>query len=231
MSNKETLSAKNMAKHPGIKAWSADKTHECIIELLMMERRSGRVLDVAAGPGAMSYALCQRGFEVRACDIHPERFCVDGVRCDKIDINEGLSIYDSEMFDSVICGDVLEHIENHFFLVREISRVLKPGGRVIFSTPNIAHLQSRLFFLFTQHFPGFKAGDFPLGHINPVYPTFFTKILECSGFSCNFITYNRGWIYTSRAKGTLLKENGFEIPWKNRLFGQILIICAEKTTG
>lgn len=229
MSDNGSLRAKDVAGNPSIKAWSADKTHECVIDLITKEN-PGRVLDVAAGPGAMSSALYQRGFEVIACDIRPERFCVDGVRCDKVDVNEGLSIYDSAFFDVVTCCDVLEHIENHFFLVREISRVLKSGGRAVFSTPNIEHVQARFLFLVTRHFPGFKDGDFSLGHINPVYLAFFTKILERSNLSCKFITYNRGWIYTSRAKGTLLKENGFEVPWKNRLFGQILIICVEKNS-
>lgn len=167
------VSLKTVVGSDTIKAWSADKTHECILDLLRTAKPTGNVLDVAAGPGAMSHALAQLGYEVRACDLHPGKFQIEDIQCDPVDLNQGLSHYETESFDAIICGDVLEHIENQFLLIRDVARILKPEGVVIFSTPNIAHLQARLFFLLTQHFPGFKKGDFVVGYINPVYPVFF----------------------------------------------------------
>lgn len=46
-------------------------------------------------------------------------------------------------FDTIVCFQVIEHIEDDIFFVKEISRVLKPGGKAIISTPNIHLTLSR----------------------------------------------------------------------------------------
>lgn len=52
--------------------------------------------------------------------------------------------------DVVICTEVLEHLRSGTFLVKEISRVLKPQGCAVISVPNINSLKSRVRFLFGQ---------------------------------------------------------------------------------
>jgi len=118
------------------KAWSAGKTHQQVLNMAKKIKR-GRALDIGAGPGAMSNDLKSIGFAVTACDLIPELFCVDDIECNKVDINNGLSIYDSNLFDLVTCLDVIEHIKNQFYLVSEINRILKQGGHAIFTSPNI----------------------------------------------------------------------------------------------
>jgi SAM-dependent methyltransferase len=56
--------------------------------------------------------------------------------------------------------EVIEHIENQPQLIREIQRVLKPGGVVVITTPNILNVMSRLRFLFT---------GFMRGRVRPVH--------------------------------------------------------------
>lgn len=43
-------------------------------------------------------------------------------------------------FDYIICGDVLEHLRNPVRVVAELMKLLKPGGGIIASIPNIAHM-------------------------------------------------------------------------------------------
>lgn len=52
-------------------------------------------------------------------------------------------------FDRVLCLDVLEHLEyaDQERALRELSRLLAPGGELLLSLPNLAHLQSRVKFL------------------------------------------------------------------------------------
>ncbi len=56
---------------------------------------------------------------------------------------------DAASFDRVLCLDVLEHLPlgDQLPALRELHRVLVPGGELLLSVPNLAHLQSRVHFL------------------------------------------------------------------------------------
>lgn len=57
--------------------------------------------------------------------------------------------YGDDAFDRALCLDVLEHLsfEEQPAALTELHRVLKPGGELLVSVPNLAHLQSRIHFL------------------------------------------------------------------------------------
>jgi SAM-dependent methyltransferase len=57
--------------------------------------------------------------------------------------------YDDGSFDRVLCLDVLEHLsfDDQTAAVAEMARVLRSGGELFVSVPNLAHLQSRVHFL------------------------------------------------------------------------------------
>lgn len=57
--------------------------------------------------------------------------------------------YPDATFDRALCLDVLEHLtfEEQPRAIAELYRVLRPGGRLLVSVPNLAHLQSRVHFL------------------------------------------------------------------------------------
>lgn len=57
--------------------------------------------------------------------------------------------FDDGAFDRALCLDVLEHLafEEQPRALAELHRVLRPGGELLVSVPNLAHLQSRLHFL------------------------------------------------------------------------------------
>ena len=57
--------------------------------------------------------------------------------------------YEDNTFERAICLDVLEHLtfEEQPKALRELHRVLRPGGELLVSVPNLAHLQSRIHFL------------------------------------------------------------------------------------
>ena len=47
-------------------------------------------------------------------------------------------------FDAIVCGDVLEHLVHPAPVLRALGRALAPGGVVVVSVPNVAHLWMRL---------------------------------------------------------------------------------------
>lgn len=52
--------------------------------------------------------------------------------------------FEDGFFDFIIAGEIIEHIYNTDFFLEEIRRVLKPTGKLLISTPNIASLGRRL---------------------------------------------------------------------------------------
>ncbi len=57
--------------------------------------------------------------------------------------------YSNATFDRATCLDVLEHLtfDDQAKAFAELFRVLRPGGELLMSVPNLAHLQSRVHFL------------------------------------------------------------------------------------
>lgn len=58
------------------------------------------------------------------------------VETKQVDLNTAPVPYEDGFFDTVIAGDVIEHVANPMAMLCESNRVLKPGGRLIVSTPN-----------------------------------------------------------------------------------------------
>ena len=173
--------------------------HEAIYDTvasLMTPLDRGTVLDVPAGEGALALRLLALGFEVRCCDLYPEIFRLPDVEIKKGDLSGSLP-YPDASFDHVTCVEGLEHIENPHQAVREFSRLIRPGGHLIVSVPNILNVEERLKWLlygYTSHFKPLsrahleKVGEEFGGmeevalHINPIAYTELRYILEKNGF-------------------------------------------------
>lgn len=105
-----------------------------------------RCLDIGAGSGDLLKLLRQTwpNLQAEACDYHIERFALPGVHIAQLDLNTHPLPYADGSFDLVTCSEVLEHVENFRAVLREIHRVLKPGGLMVITTPNVLNMKSRL---------------------------------------------------------------------------------------
>ncbi len=108
-------------------------------------------LDLGAGTGALCVRLKEAGYTTLACDMFPEMFACPGVECRRVDVH-GVLPYEDASVDLVAAFELVEHLESHRFLFSEVARVLRPGGALVFTTPNIMSLKSRVKFLFTGCF-------------------------------------------------------------------------------
>ncbi|MBF0190958.1 MAG: class I SAM-dependent methyltransferase [Magnetococcales bacterium] len=120
--------------------------------LRIMQRRMSfqepvTLLDVGAGNGALlAHITAQHPVIANACDYYPEFFTMPAVPVQKVDLNREPLPYPDASFQVVTCSEVIEHLENYRALLREMHRVLKPGGLLIVTTPNILNVKSRLRF-------------------------------------------------------------------------------------
>lgn len=126
-----------------------------------------KVLDLGCGDGALSNILKEKGFDVTASDKDGDRFNFwDEIPFCKCDLENPLPFKSGE-FDCVVFLEVIEHLRNPFFAIKEISRILKPGGVLVLSTPNILNIRSRLRFLFEGSFDFFREPSVDFYKHNP----------------------------------------------------------------
>ena len=107
----------------------------------------GVVLDLPAGEGALTVRLRELGFTVEPCDIDPGLYKARGDPPRPGNLNDRIP-FDDCQFDYVACINGLHRIYAVDRAVSEFGRVLKPGGRLVLSVPNYAHIARRVTFLF-----------------------------------------------------------------------------------
>jgi len=200
------------------------------------------VLDAGAGEGAFTRRLLEAGHRVSACDLSPGVFRMGGVPFRQADITRRLP-YEDRSFDAVVAVEVLEHVFGHEGFFAECRRILRPGGKLLLSTPNILSLKSRARFLLTGFFysmhpldPGDRSG---LQHVAFLTLDQFRYLGSRHGLALVSYTFDKRqrssaallflwpllWAY-SRAVGTDFRvHNRLDL-----LLGRILFLEFEKTT-
>jgi len=240
----------------GLRENTSRGTHGVVAELLFADSgRLQRVLDLPAGEGAFTRRLLDRGLDVISGDIEPIHK-VPEAKFALCDMNQRLPFHDGS-FDAVVCIDGIEHIERPFDFVAECRRILRPGGAILLSTPNITALRSRWRWLLTGFHnkgkvPLNEANPNPLHHIGLLSFPELRYMLHRSGFQITAIRTNRvkaiSWIYaplvpfayllTARVFGKEEKDPGQRL--RNReilrqmfsrdlLFGETMIVKAVKS--
>jgi 2-polyprenyl-3-methyl-5-hydroxy-6-metoxy-1,4-benzoquinol methylase len=204
------------------------------------------ILDVGCGSGINSAALAAKGHRLHGVDLSEagiekyRRRGFDGRVCD---IESGLD-YPDASFDLVFCSEVIEHMTSPEILAAEMSRVLKPGGLLVLSTPNSAFWLYRVLGVFgytvselqhPKHFQFFSRRSLLklLTNVNlrptqvlgrnmylilPDLPGPFRRILPKLGFKQETRFRTGGSFWHLSGKSSLL----------NSLFADCLIVVMEK---
>ncbi len=165
------------------------EAHDWVIKYLSDEKR-GLLLDAPAGTGALAIRMKNLGYEVVCYDIDPSIFSADGIEIRNCDLSQPIP-YPSTSFDFVTCIEGLEHLENPYNAMREFSRVLKPGGKLILSLPNYLNIERRMKFVITGLFSKVPSsvvtGDAPksnlwMCYLPPLTYPILRLVLEHEGF-------------------------------------------------
>lgn len=114
-----------------------------------------KALDVGCGDGARyGSRVHDSGVEIHGVDISEVAVAAArerGIDAQIASLADPLP-YANATFDVVICLEVLEHLVDPSYVVRQMARVLKPGGFALISVPNTAFWATRVELMFTGRF-------------------------------------------------------------------------------
>ena len=176
-----------------------------------------RMLDAPCGAGALTVALRDRGYAAFGADLDPAAASTLGDAFKTTDLSRSLPWSDA-FFDAALSVEGIEHLENRQAYLREIARVLKPGGTLVLTTPNIVSLRSRVRFRGSGFFhqdprPLREAARHPLHHIGLMTFPDLRYALHTSGFHITAVAHTHikpvsylygvlapwAWLYTTIA--------------------------------
>jgi 2-polyprenyl-3-methyl-5-hydroxy-6-metoxy-1,4-benzoquinol methylase len=116
------------------------------VRMLTRDLRTGmRVLELGCGTAYFTRELAETGAAITAIDISPELLEAARARCPadnvKFEVQNAYELSHADAsFDSVVGSSVLHHLELGR-AISEIYRVLKPGGMICFTEPNMLNPQ------------------------------------------------------------------------------------------
>ncbi len=98
-------------------------------------KKNMKILDFGCGDGDLVQGLLDLGFDAQGVDIQ-DSSALDSDHYKKIDTDTYRIPYDDNYFDYVFSTSVFEHVQNTEEALKEIFRVLKPGGITTHSMPS-----------------------------------------------------------------------------------------------
>lgn len=117
------------------------------MDRLEPENGQGRFLDIGCATGKLLEDMQGRGWQVQGVDLCRESADY-GWKKRKVKIFTGTleqAAFQSGSFNIIHSSHLIEHVPDPRAFIREIKRILLPGGQAIITTPNICGFQARLF--------------------------------------------------------------------------------------
>ncbi len=167
--------------------WFASRTR-ALLGMMdpLLPGRNLKLLDVGCGAGTMIHHLRRYG-EVKGVELDPRPVAVArprGYDVDQGDATRGLT-YDEASFDAVTALDVIEHNQDDLGMLRQIGRVLKPGGIAVITTPAFMALWSH--------------NDAINGHVRRYTAGELGRKLDEAGFRVRRMSYNNFFVFPMAA--------------------------------
>jgi 2-polyprenyl-3-methyl-5-hydroxy-6-metoxy-1,4-benzoquinol methylase len=137
--------------------------------LAQLVRPGLQAADLGSGPGAMAARLAAMGCDVLAADLTKNGFAA-GLPHVTVDFNQPdfASLLGPRQFGLVTAIEVIEHVESPIGFLRNIARLLAPGGVAVLTTPNVDSLAARFKFFLAGKIRTMDEHGEPT-HISPIF--------------------------------------------------------------
>ncbi|MCL5985047.1 MAG: class I SAM-dependent methyltransferase [Actinobacteria bacterium] len=155
--------------------------------IIKLAGSGGKVLDVGCGDGTISRIVQDAGNDVYAIDISETAVQLakaKGINAIRIDLeNEDKLPFEDDFFDVAIMAEIIEHFFDTDYFLAKIKRVLKNGGHIVLTTPNLASLGRRLLLLWGRDpLTEVRIEDNSAGHVRYFTKETLFQILKANNF-------------------------------------------------
>lgn len=129
----------------GLGRFNFRRRRECSLILNWLDARPGEsILDIGCGDGSYTAQVARRGARVLGIDIHPRWLPFaqrhrSNERCSFAHMNAEEMPLAAGSFDRVLSLCVIEHFGRDEIVLGHVARVLKPGGRFVFSADSLSN--------------------------------------------------------------------------------------------
>ncbi len=165
----------------------------------------GRLLEIGCGSGELIGFMKQKGWRVTGVDTDP--VAVQKARSRRLPVFCGAleaAGFSSNDTDVIVMNHVIEHVPHPAQMLRECHRILKPGGRLMITTPN--H-ESWGHALFQNSWRGLE----PPRHLFVFNPPSLLRLVRQAGFrKANQRTSIHGAVWIMIASRSIRNTGGFE---------------------
>ncbi|MEO0531870.1 MAG: methyltransferase domain-containing protein [Planctomycetota bacterium] len=164
------------------KGISGSGVRRLALRLVQPHGGEAKLLDFGAGTGDLLRDLHGRGWfrQLAGADIltRPDDLPTE-IGWLQLDLNETLD--EADRFDVVLSTEVIEHLENPRAMMRQLFGLLKPGGKLVLTTPNQESYRSLLSLVLSGHYAAFRGASYP-AHITALLRLDLERIAKEAGF-------------------------------------------------
>ena len=204
-----------------------------IIEKLVPEGHGGLAVDVGCGPGYFSRLLTARGWKTTAIDTDADNIESARDHADETHLGSASAVFKNfreNQFDLVVALEIIEHMPKSRgeTLIHEFMRTLKPGGKLILSTPNRFSPEGLWGYYWGEKIRNKKWDAWDETHVHIYSSAEIIRLLETSGFMVDAIMgyyYEGGLPFGKRWRLPFTMSTRFPF---NRLGFNIVLECHKK---
>jgi SAM-dependent methyltransferase len=187
-----------------------------------IEKRAGpnrRVLEIGSATGALLEFLSWRGWKTQGVEISKEQaeYARKKRSLNISDLPLEENKFSSDYFSLVIASHLIEHLNDPASFVREVYRVLSPGGTFLVTTPNIGGFQAHIF--------GDKWRCAIFDHLYLFSTDTLKRLLTNEGFKIEKIVT---WGGLAKGYAPLVIKKIFDVSAKLFGFGDVMLISVVK---